>query len=143
MNRTSVAAIAIIAIVVLGVWAYGFSGFFDKVSDVKESIPELGVQKIARSITGCTADEECSYVVSAGDCRFAEGYCNNMFKEDNYQKVVGDEVLEEECNRTSVEIDYAIDCECKLHKEREGSIKSWLGSKVEEEVGYTYCWKKD
>ncbi|MBL7100969.1 MAG: hypothetical protein ISS23_03390 [Nanoarchaeota archaeon] len=135
------AALAIIAIV-LGVWFYGFSGFFDKVSDVKDQIPELGIQKIARSVTGCTTDQDCAYILSPGDCRTIEGYCNNVIKEENYQKVFEEEVLEENCNRTSIEFDPLIECECKLHKEREGKIKQWLGKKVEEKAGYTYCWKK-
>ena len=140
-----IAAIAII-VIVLGVWFYGFSGFFDKVSDVKEKIPELEVQRIARSITGCTADEDCAYVVSSGDCRMVEEYCNNInkeLKEENYFKVLEEDVLEEECNKTNMEIDSSIVCECRLHKEREGKIKQWVGEKIEEEAGYTYCWKKE
>lgn len=137
-----VAAVVII-LIVLGVWFYGFSGFFDKVSDVKDKIPELGVQRIARSITGCTEDIECAYVINPGDCRVVADYCNNVLKEDNYKRVVEEKVLEEDCNRTSIEIDYTIDCECKLHKEREGKIKQWISEKIEEEAGYTYCWKKD
>lgn len=133
----------IVIILVLGLWLYGFSGFFDKISDVKEKIPELGIQKIAGSITGCTEDIECAYVTSPGDCRMAAEYCNNILKEDNYKKVLNEEVLEEECNRTSVQFDYSIDCECKLHKEREGKIKQWISKKIEEEAGYTYCWKKE
>jgi len=132
----------VVIILVLGLWLYGFSGFFDKVSDVKEKIPELGVQKIARSITGCTEDIECAYVTDPGDCRMVAEYCNNILKEENYLKVQ-EEVLEEECNKTSIQLDYTIDCECKLHKEREGKIKQWIGKKIEEEAGYTYCWKKE
>lgn len=132
-----------VAILVLGIWFYGFSGFFDKVSDVKEKIPELGVQKIAQSITGCTADIECAYVTEPGDCRMVAEYCNNMLKEDNYKKILEEEVLEEDCNRTSIQLDYTIDCTCKLHKEREGKIKQWFSKKIEEKAGYTYCWKKD
>lgn len=135
-------AAAVIIIIVLGVWFYGFSGFFDKVSDVKEKIPELGIQKIARSITGCTEDIECAYVMNPGDCRVVEEYCNNVLKEDNYKKMLEGELLEEECNKTSIQLDYEIDCECKLHKEREGKIKQWFSKKIEEKAGYTYCWKK-
>jgi len=137
-----IAAIAII-VIVFGVWFYGFSGFFDKVSDVKEKIPELEVQRIARSITGCTADEDCAYVINSGDCMMIEEYCNNINKEENYQKMLEEEILEEECNKTSIEIDPLIECECKLHKEREGKIRQWFSKKVEEKAGYTYCWKKE
>lgn len=127
-----------IIIVILGVWLYGFSGFFDKMPD----IPELGIQKIARSITGCTEDLECLYVINPGDCRMVTNYCNNVLNEDNYKKVLNEEVLEENCNMTSIETDDNIDCDCKLHKDREGIIKQWLGRKLEEKAGYTYCWKK-
>lgn len=133
----------IIVILVLGVWLYGFSGFFDKVSDVKEKIPELGVQKIARSITGCTEDIDCIYVTESGDCKMVAEYCNNVLKEENYLKVLDEEILEEECNKTSIQLNYTIDCECRLHKEREGKIKQWLGRKLEEKASYTYCWKKE
>jgi len=134
-----VIAITII-IVIIGGWFYGYSGVFSKVSD---NIPELGIQKIAMSITGCTTEQECAYITNTGDCRMVTDYCNNVFKEDNYKKVLDDNVLEEDCNRTSIEIDYNIDCDCKLHKEREGIIKQWLGKKLEEKAGYTYCWKKE
>ncbi len=141
-----VIAITVI-IVIIGGWLYGFSGVFNKVSDnipeLGDNIPELGLQKIARSITGCTEDIKCSYIINPGDCRMITNYCNNMFNEDNYKKVLNEEVLEEDCNRTSVEIDYNIDCDCKLHKEREGIIKQWLGKKLEEKAGYPYCWKKE
>ncbi len=129
-----------IIIVIIGGWLYGFSGIFNKVSD---NIPELGIQKIARSITGCTTEQDCAYITNPGDCRTVTNYCNNVFKEDNYKKILDDNVLEEDCNRTSIEIDYNIDCDCKLHKEREGIIKQWLGKKLEEKAGYTYCWKKE
>ncbi len=132
-----------IIIAILGVWLYGYSGVFDKISEVKDNIPELGIQKIAVSITGCTTEQDCAYITNPGDCRMATEYCNNILKEDNYEKVLNGEILEEDCNRTSVEISYNIDCECKLHKEREGKIKQWLGKKLEEEAGYTYCWKKE
>jgi len=132
-----------IAILVLGVWFYGYSGFFDKVSDFKDGIPELGVQKIARSITGCTADEDCLYVLNSSDCRLVENYCNNIAKEDNYQRLLEEEIIEGECNQTAIGFDIAIECECKFHKEREGKLKQWVGEKIEEEAGYTYCWKKD
>lgn len=143
MKSLKTLAMIAIAALVLGIWLYGFSGFFDKVSDVKEKIPELDIQKVARSVTGCTADEECAYVIDSGDCREAAGYCNNVFKEENYKKVLNEEVLEEECNRTSIQLNYTIDCECKLHKEREGRIKQWINKIVEKEAGYTYCWKKE
>lgn len=130
----------VVIIIILGVWFYGYSGVFNKVSD---NIPELGIQKIAMSITGCTTELDCAYVTNPGDCKMVKDYCNNVFKEDNYKKVLNDEALEEDCNKTSVEIDYNIDCDCKLHKEREGVIKQWLGKKLEEKAGYTYCWKKE
>lgn len=143
MKTIKIAVGIIIIVAVLGVWLYGFSGFFDKVSDVKESIPELEIQKIARSITGCTADEECAYIIDTGDCRQVKGYCNNILKDENYKKIVGEEVLEEACNLTSVQTDYNIDCECKLHQEREGKIKQWISKIIEQKVSYTYCWKKE
>jgi DNA-directed RNA polymerase beta' subunit len=153
-----VMAITII-IVILGGWLYGYSGVFNKVSnnlpEVSDNIPELGIQKIANSITGCTTELECAYVTNTGDCRMVKDYCNNVFKEDNYKKVLDDNTLEEDCNRTSIEIDYNIDCDCKLHKEIEETteqgiikklkekIKKWLIKEVEEKAGYTYCWKKE
>ena len=143
MKALKTVAAVVIIVIVLGVWFYGFSGFFDKVSDVKEKIPELGVQKIARSITGCITDQDCAYITNPGDCRMIEEYCNNVVKVENYQKLLEEEILEENCNSTSVEFDPLIECECKLHKEREGKIKQWLGNKIEEKAGYTYCWKKD
>lgn len=133
-----VIAITII-IAILGVWFYGSSGLFNKIPG---NISELNVENIARSITGCTTNIECAYISDAGDCRMTKGYCNNVLKEDNYKKVSNDEVLEESCNKTSVQIDYTIDCDCKLHKERQGIIQQWLGKKLEEKAGYTYCWKK-
>lgn len=143
MKSIKMIAAVIIILAFLGIWLYGFSGFFDKVSDTKDIIPELGIENIARSITGCTTDIECSYIINPGDCRMAKEYCNNVIKEENYAKMVDEETLKEPCNRTSVEIDYTTDCECKLHKEREGKIQQWLGRKVEEKIGYTYCWKKE
>ncbi|MDP2908083.1 MAG: hypothetical protein Q8O03_09205 [Nanoarchaeota archaeon] len=136
-----VMAITVILAIVGGL--YGYSGLFDKVSDAKDIIPELGIQKIARSINGCTTEQDCAYLISSGDCRQVAGYCNNVLEAENYKKVLDDNVLDEECNRTSREIDYTIDCDCKLHKEREGIIKQWLGKKLEEKAGYTYCWKKE
>ena len=143
MKTLKIMVFLIIAVLVIGGWFYGFSGFFDKISDIKEDIPELKIQKIARSITGCTADEHCVYVSNSSDCVLVEGYCNNIFKEENYQKLLEDEILEEECNKTNIEFDPLIECRCILHKEREGKIKQWLGEKIEKKAGYTYCWKKD
>ncbi|MBM3200352.1 hypothetical protein FJZ53_05420 [Candidatus Woesearchaeota archaeon] len=142
MKALKRAVALIVIIVVLGVWFYGFSGVFDKVSDVKDLMPELGIQKIARSVNGCTTEQDCAYVVNAGDCRQAAGYCNNILEFDNYKKVSGEEILNEECNRTSVELNYTIDCECKLHKQRENKIKQWVNDMFEKKAGYTYCWVK-
>ncbi|MCG2718168.1 MAG: hypothetical protein L6408_04955 [Nanoarchaeota archaeon] len=128
-----------IILLVLGVWFYGYSGFFDKIDD----IPELKIQQIARSITGCTSDEQCTYIMNSSDCRMVEGYCNNIEKEDNLRILIDEEIVESSCNMTNVVFNETIGCECKLHKEREGFIKQWLGKKIEEEAGYTYCWKKD
>lgn len=137
-----VIVIAVI-VIVLGIWFYGFSGFFDKISEAKDNIPELEMQKIAMSITGCTADEDCAYITNPGDCRMTAEYCNNIAKEDNYKKMLEEEIIEEECNKTSVQLDPLIKCECKLHKEREGRIKQWFSKKIEQKAGYTFCWKKD
>jgi len=152
-----------IIVIVLGIWFYGFSGTFDKMKDVKNGIPELGIKKIATSITGCTMDQECIYVTDSAGCTIAEGYCANIIKEENYikadnetEEVIEEEITEEEivegeteeiteqekCNRSNVQFDFKIECECKLHKERDGDIKQWLGDKIEEKAGYTYCWKK-
>lgn len=128
----------IVIVIILGVWLYGFSGFFDKIPE----IPELGIQKIAQSITGCTTELDCAYITNHGDCRMVKDYCNNVFKEENYKKILNDGVLEESCNKTSVEIDYNINCDCNLHKEREGKIKQWVNNLFEKKAGYTYCWKK-
>lgn len=142
MKALKIGMALIIIVLVFGIWFYGFSGFFDKVADVKDKIPELGVQKIARSITGCTTDQDCAYIANNGDCRMVKDYCNNIVKEENYQKIFEEDILEEDCNRTIIEFEPLIECECKFDKEREGKIKQWLGNKIEESVGYTYCWEK-
>ncbi len=134
------------AIIILGVWFYGYGEFFDKVSEAKEDlpdIPELKIQKVARSIRGCAADEDCVYIVNPGDCRMVGDYCNNIKNPENLKKILEEEVLEDPCNKTLIETNETINCECKLHKEQDNKIKQWIGSKIEENVGYTYCWKKD
>lgn len=143
MKVFKIATALAIIVIVLGIWFYGFSGFFDKISEVKDNIPELEMQRVARSITGCTADEDCAYIADPGDCRMTKEYCNNIAKEDNYKKMLEEEVIEEKCNETSIQLDPLIWCECKLHKEREGKIEQWLSRKIEQKAGYTYCWKKD
>lgn len=142
MKTFKIIALIAVAAIIFGVWLYGYSGFFDKVSDVKNGLPEIEMPAILKATSGCTSDMDCAYVIESSDCRLSEGHCNNIAKEENYQKIMNGEVTSEACNKTSIVFDPAIECACKLDTEVEGELKSLLMEKIEETVGYRYCQKK-
>lgn len=142
MKTFKIAALVAIIAIVFGIWLYGYSGFFDKVSDVKGSLPEIEMPTVVKATSGCTSDSDCYYVKESGDCRLSEGHCNNIEKEENYQRVVEGEMVSGECNKTNILFDHEIECACKLDTEVEGELKALLMEKIEEKVGYRYCQKK-